>query len=96
MIVDMLLGYIELLRTEGLDDRFASEFATSLDNRFRFLEKTNDFAYVSQLAAAMQNYPTLHAIDAPYRFEGFDAEAVSSVLSQLVPERLNVWYVRKG
>ena len=95
VIVDMLLGYIELLRTEGLDDRFASEFATSLDNRFRFLEKTNDFAYVSQLAAAMQNYPTLHAIDAPYRFEGFDAEAVSSVLSQLVPERLNVWYVAK-
>ena len=67
-IVDMVLGYIELLRTEGIDDRFASEFATSLANRFRFLEKTNDFAYVSQLAEAMQNYPTLHAIDAPYRF----------------------------
>ncbi|MDG1064946.1 MAG: insulinase family protein [Luminiphilus sp.] len=94
-IVDMVLGYIELLRAEGIDDRFASEFATSLDNRFRFLEKTNDFAYVSQLAEAMQSYPTLHAIDAPYRFEGFDADAVSSVLDQLVPERLNVWYVAK-
>jgi protease-3 len=95
VIVDMVLGYIEMLRTEGIDDRFASEFATSLANRFRFLEKSNDFAYVSQLAAAMQNYPTLHAIDAPYRFEGFDADAVSNVLDQLVPERLNVWYVSK-
>ena len=94
-IVDMVLGYIELLRTEGIDDRFASEFATSLANRFRFLEKTNDFAYVSQLAEAMQNYPTLHAIDAPYRFEGFDADAVASVMAQLTPERLNVWFVSK-
>ena len=94
-IVDMVLGYIELLRTEGVDDRFANEFATSLTNRFRFLEKTNDFAYVSQLAEVMQNYPTLHAIDAPYRFEGFEADAVSSVLEQLTPERLNVWFVSK-
>jgi len=94
-IVDMVLGYIELLRVEGIDDRYASEFATSLNNRFRFLEKVNDFAYVSQLAESMQNYPTLHAIDAPYRFEGFDAAAVSRVLDQLIPERLNVWYIAK-
>ena len=94
-ITELLLGYIAMLQDQGVDDRFAAEFKTSLDNRFRFLEKTNDFSYVSQLAEAMQNYPTAHAIDAPYRFEGFDAEAVNGVLSQLTPDRLNVWYVSK-
>ena len=94
-ITDMLMGYLELLREQGIDDRYAAEFRTSLDNRFRFLEKVNDFAYVSQLAAAMQDYPSRHAIDAPYRFEGFDAEAVNAVLAQLVPERFRVWYVSK-
>jgi len=95
-ITEMVLGYISMLREQGVDDRFAEEFKTSLDNRFRFLEKMNDFSYVSQLAEAMQNYPTINAIDAPYRFEGFDAEAVNAVLDQLTPERLNVWYVSQA
>ncbi|MGD2008503.1 MAG: insulinase family protein, partial [Cellvibrionales bacterium] len=41
-ITEMVLGYISMLREQGVDDRFAEEFKTSLDNRFRFLEKMND------------------------------------------------------
>jgi protease-3 len=41
----------------------------------------------------MQDYPIEHVIDAPYRFDGFNQEAVDSLLAQLVPERLNVWYI---
>ena len=94
-ITDMLLGYIELMRSEGVDDRYAAEFTTSLSNRFQFLEKINDFSYVAQLAEAMQVYPTVNAIDAPYRFEGFDGDAVNAVLNQLTADRLNVWYIGK-
>ena len=94
-MTDLLLGYIDRLRKDGVDDRYAAEFKTSLDNKFRFLEKVNDFSYVSQLAAAMQDYPLESVIDAPFRFDGFDADAVNEVLSQLVPERLQVWYISK-
>ena len=94
-ITDMLLGYIELMRSEGVDDRYAAEFTTSLSNRFQFLEKINDFSYVAQLAEAMQLYPTVNVIDAPYRFEGFDGDAVNAVLNQLTADRLNVWYIGK-
>lgn len=94
-IVNMLFGYIDQLKAEGVDDRYAAEFKTSLDNQFQFLEKVNDFAYVSQLAGAMQDYPSKHAIDAPFRFEGFDKAAVDRVLNQLTPERAQVWYVSK-
>lgn len=94
-IVDLLFGYLDQLKAEGVDDRYATEFKTSLDNQFQFLEKVNDFAYVSQLAGAMQDYPSKHAVDAPFRFEGFDKEAVDRVLSQLTPERAQVWYVSK-
>jgi protease-3 len=92
-ITEMLLGFIEMLKAEGVDDRYADEFRTSLANRFRFLEKTDDFSYATQLAAAMQDYPIEHAIDAPYRFENFDAAAVQAVLDQLTPERLRIWHV---
>ncbi len=94
-ITHVILGYLEMLRAEGVDDRYAEELRTSLDNQFRFLEKINDFSYVSSLAASLQNYPIENVINAPFVFDGFDADAVNSVLAQLVPERMNVWYVSK-
>ena len=42
-ITAMLLD-ISTLREQGVDDRYAKEFGTSLANRFRFLEKTDDLA----------------------------------------------------
>ncbi|MAC33589.1 MAG: peptidase M16 [Haliea sp.] len=95
-MVELVLGYLDMLRADGLSGRYAGEFRTSLANRFRFLEKTDDFSYASELAAAMQDYPLRHIIDAPYRFEGFDRAATEAVLAQLVPERLQLWYVSPG
>ncbi len=95
-ITTMLLGYLEMLRAEGIDDRYAEEFGTSLSNRFRFLEKMDDFSYSHQLTRAMQTYPARLAIEAPYRFVGFDQAAVEAVLAQLVPERLQVWAIDQG
>ena len=92
-IYDVVTGYIELLRREGVDDRYVEEYRQSLQNRFTFLEKTDDFSYASSLAAAMQDYPIENVIDAPYRFDGFNQEAVDTLLSQLVAERSNVWFI---
>jgi protease-3 len=38
-ITAMLLGYLDMLREQGVDDRYAEEFGTSLANRFRFPRK---------------------------------------------------------
>lgn len=95
MITAMLLQYIELIKAEGVDAKYYDEIKTSLDNQFRFLEKSDEFGYVSNLAEAMQNVPASMAIAAPYHYERFDADAIRSVLDQLTPERLRVWYVSK-
>ena len=92
-ITAMLLGYVEMLRQQGIDARYADEFGTSLANRFRFLEKRGDFSYAHELTRAMQTYPARYAIEAPYRFTGFDKAAVEAVLAQLVPERLHLWEI---
>lgn len=94
-MVTLVLGYIEQLRAAGVSDRYAAEFNTSLDNAFEFLERQRDFDYVAELAEAMQHYPVLHAVDAKYRFEGFDQEAVDAVLAQLTPASLRVWYIAR-
>jgi protease-3 len=92
-ITGMLLGYLAMLQAQGVDDRYADEFGTSLNNRFRFLEKMDDFSYAHELTRAMQTHPAQHAIAAPYRFTGFDQQAVDAVLAQLIPERLHVWEI---
>ena len=92
-IVAVVMNYIDLIKQQGVDEKYFSEIKTSLNNSFRFLEKGDEFQYVSQLAAAMQNVPVEQAISSPFYYEKFDAKAINDVLAQLSPERLRVWYV---
>lgn len=92
-IVALIMQYIDKVRANGVDEKYFNEIKTSLSNRFRFLEKGDEFSYVSSLAEAMQNFPAEYAISAPYEYQAFDPEAIQSVLSQLTPERLRVWYI---
>ncbi|MEI8618831.1 hypothetical protein P4S63_21890 [Pseudoalteromonas sp. B193] len=41
----------------------------------------------------MQDYPLNHAINAPYYYAKFDADAVNNVLEQLNADTLRIWYV---
>ena len=54
--------YVDILREQGIDDRYAEEFGTSLANRFQFLEKMDEFTYAHELTRAMQTYPARYAI----------------------------------
>ncbi|MDV6316773.1 insulinase family protein [Idiomarina sp. HP20-50] len=92
-IVALIMQYTDKVRAKGVDEKYFKEIQTSLNNRFRFLEKGDEFGYVSNLAEAMQNYPAKYAISAPYEYQEFNPEAIRSVLSQLTSERLRVWYI---
>ncbi len=92
-IIATVMQYLELIKREGEDSKYFSEIQTSLANRFRFLEKTDGFGYVSNLAHAMQFVPAKHAVNAAYHYEKFDAAAINRVLQQLQPENLRVWYI---
>lgn len=94
-IVALVMQYIELIKQRGVDSKYFDEIKTSLSNQFRFLEKGDEFAYVSNLADAMQDVPVKHAINAPYHYQRFDAAAIADVLQQLTPERLRVWYISR-
>ena len=94
-IVATVMQYIELVKREGVNSKYFSEIQTSLNNRFRFLEKGDEFGYVSNLTDAMQKVPAAHAVDAPFFYQKFDAAAIKDVLAQLTPEHLRIWYVSK-
>ncbi|MBV2129179.1 insulinase family protein [Arsukibacterium indicum] len=92
-IIATVMQYLDLIKRQGVDSKYFSEIQTSLANRFRFLEKTDGFGYVSNLAHAMQFVPAEHAVNAPYYYQKFDADAINRVLQQLKPESLRVWYI---
>jgi len=94
-IVATIMQYIELVKRQGVDSKYFSEIQTSLNNQFRFLEKGDEFGYVSNLADAMQKVPARNAVNAPFYYQRFDADAIRDVLAQLTPQRLRVWYISK-
>lgn len=94
-IVATIMQYIDLVKQQGVNSKYFSEIQTSLNNQFRFLEKGDEFGYVSNLADTMQNVPARYAVNAPYYYQRFDAEAINNVLQQLTPQRLRVWYISK-
>ncbi|MCF2856067.1 insulinase family protein [Pseudoalteromonas sp. SMS1] len=94
-IVATVMQYINLIKDTGVDAKYFEEIKTSLDNQFRFLEKQDEFDYVSDLAANMQDYPLNHAVNASYHFAKFDPKAINQVLNQLTPETMRIWYISK-
>ena len=94
-IVASIMQYLALVKQQGVDAKYFSEIQTSLNNQFRFLEKSDEFGYVSNLADAMQKVPSRYAVNAPFYYQRFDADAITEVLAQLTPERLRVWYISK-
>ncbi|NNG43156.1 peptidase M16 [Pseudoalteromonas sp. NEC-BIFX-2020_002] len=91
-IVATIMQYIDLIKREGVDNKYFNEIRTSLNNEFKFLEKGDEFGYVSNLAGSMQDYPLNHAINAPYHYAQFDADAINEVLAQLNAQTLRIWY----
>ncbi|NMR26845.1 peptidase M16 [Pseudoalteromonas sp. NEC-BIFX-2020_015] len=91
-IVATIMQYIDLIKREGVDSKYFNEIRTSLNNEFKFLEKGDEFGYVSNLAGSMQDYPLNHAINAPYHYAQFDADAINEVLAQLNAQTLRIWY----
>ncbi|WP_372762807.1 insulinase family protein [Pseudoalteromonas sp.] len=92
-IVATVMQYIELIKQQGVDSKYFNEIRTSLNNQFKFLEKGDEFNYVSQLTQSMQDYPLNHAINAPYYYAKFDAAAINKVLAQLNADTLRIWYI---
>lgn len=93
VIAGMLFDYLQTLRDEGIGKSYYDELGTVLNNRFQFLQRTDAFNYATQLAASMQHYPLEHVIDASYRLDEYNPDAIRAVLAQLTPDNARVWFM---
>ncbi|MDP5029511.1 insulinase family protein [Paraglaciecola sp.] len=95
-VMAAVLQYLDLLRTKGVDAKYFAEIKQSLNNSFRFKEKTNDYNYAMQIAADMQKLPTEYVLSSDYEYQRFDPVAIQQVLNQLTLENARVFYIDKS
>ena len=89
-IVDVVFGYIALLRTEGVKKWIHDETATVADCSFRFLSKRSPMGYTCSLAGAMQIYPGQHILSGAYRIYDYGPKYIEEIISDFTAENMMI------
>lgn len=93
VIAGVLFDYLDQIREQGIDEAYVDELRQVLANQFEYLERQDAFDYASRLAASLQYLPVENVIDAAYRLDEYDSEAINEVLEQLRPDNARVWFI---
>ena len=89
-IGDLLFSSIRLIGESGIKQAYFDELKQLADLEFRFQEQVSETALVQHLASQLHRYKPEDVLQAPYRYERFDAQLVEDILSRLRPENLQL------
>lgn len=95
-VVSAVFRYLNLLKEKGIDQRYYTEMAQVLDQQFRYPVITRDMDYIEWLVDLLLRVPVSHALDAPYRAEHFDRDAIAARLAQMTPQNARIWFISPG
>ncbi|GGB86856.1 peptidase M16 [Marinobacterium zhoushanense] len=87
-VVALFFSYVDALKDAGVRQDLYEEEALLAAAEFRFREPREPIHEVTNLSRSLARYPSIHLLDAPYRFSGFDPALIGSYLDQLTPDRL--------
>lgn len=94
-IVASVFAYLDLIRKEGIEERYFLELKAMREKDFTTQAKTQPVQQAIELTSQQFDYPVEHLLDAKYVYERFDEAAIRQVLDQLQPQRSRIWYVSK-
>ncbi|WP_110647920.1 insulinase family protein [Salinicola peritrichatus] len=83
-----LFDQIRRIRQHGMNAWRYAEQARLAQQTFRFQQRGEPIQTVSGLAMNLAHYPLEDVQYAPYRMDGFDADAIDDILSRLTPDNL--------
>lgn len=92
-IVASVFAYIDLIKKEGIEERYFLELKAMREKDFASQAKTQPVQQAIELSSQQFDYPVEHLLDANYVYERFDEAAIRAVLDQLQPQRARIWYV---
>jgi protease-3 len=94
-VMGAVLQYLGLLREKGVNPRYFDEIKQSLNNSFRFKEKTNDYNYAMKIAADLQHIPAEYVLSSAFEYQRFNPQAIQAVLNQLTLDNARIFYIDK-
>jgi len=89
-IGSLLFSYIELIRTQGVNENYYDELAQLADLDFRFQEKSSEGSLVQGLASRLHRYKMHEVLSRPYLYEFYKPERIAQILQGLRPENLQL------
>jgi protease-3 len=94
-VMGAVLQYLALLRHEGVNPKYFNEIKESLNNSFRFKEKTDDYNYAMKIAADLQHIPAEYVLSSAYEYQRFNPHVIQAVLDQLTLDNARIFYIDK-
>jgi len=92
-IIAAIFAYIELIKTQGIEEKYFLEQKAIKEKKFANLEMQQPLDTAIGLSAEMLSFPSEWLIAHPYHYGSFDAKAIDLVLSSMTPERSRIWYI---
>lgn len=95
-VLDLLFTYIDLMKQDGIRQRYFDEQAAMQKISFRFMEKSEPIHLVSHLANALHDYPAEEVLYAPHNLSQFDATLYRRYMDELRPDNMLLALFHKG
>ncbi|WED20980.1 insulinase family protein [Vibrio sp. JC009] len=89
-ILQAVFQYIELIKTQGVEEWRYKEKQAVLESAFRFQEPTRPLELASHLVINLQHYPQEDVIYGDYKMTDYDADLIQSVLTRFTPENARI------
>ena len=86
-IVELMFGYIRLIKDEGVQKWIFDEIRSLSKMSFHFREKSEPYSFVQQVTSIMDKFPPVHYLSGPYLMREFDPKKIREILDLLTPER---------
>ena len=89
-IIDYVFAYIDLIRKEGVQERYFDEQKRMLELEFTYQEKSQPYHYVSSLANTLQDTPVKNVLFERYNLSSYEPALYREYLSFLRPDNMLV------
>lgn len=89
-LIDLLFGYLQLVRDHGLEAWRYEEKRQVLEAVFRFQEAGRALDNVSHLAINMHHYAPEHTVSGDYLMQAFQPEPTRELLDYLRPDNMRI------
>lgn len=95
-VVAATLAYIELVREQGVKQRYYEEYRTLAQQTFNEQSPPQPMQQAVHISALMHDIPPAYVNAANAHFEAFDPQPIEAVLAQMRPERLRLWQISRS